>query len=87
MGAWHYMPLHPSIVAAGIIIAGSSCARPCPAPVVHAAQVDEGIVDKAADLDVASVMAMGFPPYRWVVLPFLTSGQLHAMLDAALLQA
>ena len=26
--------------------------------------VAEGIVDKAADLDVASVMAMGFPPYR-----------------------
>eukprot|EP00878_Enallax_costatus_P013083 GHUV01013671.1.p1 GENE.GHUV01013671.1~~GHUV01013671.1.p1 ORF type:complete len:534 (+),score=173.53 GHUV01013671.1:1005-2606(+) len=26
--------------------------------------VDEGIVDKAADLDVATVMAMGFPPYR-----------------------
>ena len=24
----------------------------------------EGIVDKPADLDVASVMAMGFPPYR-----------------------
>jgi hypothetical protein len=22
-------------------------------------------VDKAADLDVATVMAMGFPPYRW----------------------
>lgn len=28
--------------------------------------VAEGIVDKAADLDVATVMAMGFPPYRWV---------------------
>lgn len=26
--------------------------------------VSEGVVDKAADLDVASVMAMGFPPYR-----------------------
>eukprot|EP00775_Hariotina_reticulata_P003942 gene3942-4196_t len=26
--------------------------------------VAEGIVDKAADLDVATVMAMGFPPYR-----------------------
>ncbi len=25
----------------------------------------EGIVDKPADLDVCSVMAMGFPPYRW----------------------
>lgn len=28
--------------------------------------VAEGIVDKAADLDVATVMAMGFPPYRCV---------------------
>jgi enoyl-CoA hydratase/3-hydroxyacyl-CoA dehydrogenase len=28
--------------------------------------VSEGIVDKPADLDVASVMAMGFPPYRCV---------------------
>eukprot|EP00879_Flechtneria_rotunda_P030936 GHRR01033692.1.p1 GENE.GHRR01033692.1~~GHRR01033692.1.p1 ORF type:complete len:189 (-),score=39.02 GHRR01033692.1:116-682(-) len=26
--------------------------------------VAEGIMDKAADLDVATVMAMGFPPYR-----------------------
>lgn len=26
--------------------------------------VAEGIVDKAADLDVATVMAMGFPPFR-----------------------
>eukprot|EP00887_Chlorella_sp_A99_P004050 scaffold11.g4050.t1 len=26
--------------------------------------VDEGIVDKPADLDVATVLAMGFPPYR-----------------------
>jgi enoyl-CoA hydratase/3-hydroxyacyl-CoA dehydrogenase len=26
--------------------------------------IDEGIVDKPADLDVATVMAMGFPPYR-----------------------
>jgi enoyl-CoA hydratase/3-hydroxyacyl-CoA dehydrogenase len=35
-------------------------------PVVNEAcrVVDEGIVDKAADLDVASVMAMGFPAYR-----------------------
>jgi hypothetical protein len=35
------------------------------------AQVDEGIVDKAADLDVASVMAMGFPPYRLVLVTLL----------------
>jgi len=26
--------------------------------------VAEGIVDKPADLDVATVLAMGFPPYR-----------------------
>lgn len=26
--------------------------------------IEEGIVDKPADLDVASVMAMGFPPHR-----------------------
>jgi enoyl-CoA hydratase/3-hydroxyacyl-CoA dehydrogenase len=26
--------------------------------------VDEGVVDKPADLDVATVMSMGFPPYR-----------------------
>ena len=29
--------------------------------------IDEGIVDKPADLDVATVMAMGFPPYRCAV--------------------
>lgn len=28
--------------------------------------IAEGIVDKPADLDVATVLAMGFPPYRWV---------------------
>ena len=28
--------------------------------------VAEGIVDKPADLDVATVLAMGFPPYRSV---------------------
>ena len=28
--------------------------------------IAEGIVDKPDDLDVASVMAMGFPPYRQV---------------------
>ena len=26
--------------------------------------IAEGIVDKPADLDVATVLAMGFPPYR-----------------------
>lgn len=34
----------------------------CPSPPLH--PPPEGIVDKPADLDVASVMAMGFPPYR-----------------------
>lgn len=35
-------------------------------PVVNEAcrVIEEGIVDKPADLDVATVMAMGFPPYR-----------------------
>ena len=28
--------------------------------------VAEGIVDKPADLDVATVLAMGFPPYRCI---------------------
>lgn len=28
----------------------------------------EGIAVKAADLDIASVMGMGFPPYRFVIL-------------------
>ena len=27
--------------------------------------IAESIVDKPADLDVATVMAMGFPAYRW----------------------
>lgn len=52
------------------------CRRPCVClqdiieflffPVVNEGcrVVAEGIVDKAADLDVATVMAMGFPPYR-----------------------
>lgn len=31
--------------------------------------VAEGIVDKAADLDVATVMSMGFPPYRFATPP------------------
>lgn len=35
-------------------------------PVINEAcrVIEEGIVDKPADLDVATVMAMGFPPYR-----------------------
>ncbi len=27
--------------------------------------IAEGIVDKPADLDVATVLSMGFPAYRW----------------------
>ncbi len=32
--------------------------------------IDEGIVDKPSDLDVATVMSMGFPAYRPVNLTF-----------------
>jgi len=39
-------------------------------PVVNEAcrVLGEGIAVKAADLDVSSVMGMGFPPYRFVLL-------------------
>lgn len=39
-------------------------------PVVNEAcrVLAEGIAVKAADLDIASVMGMGFPPYRFVAL-------------------
>ena len=33
--------------------------------------IDEGIVDKPSDLDVATVMSMGFPAYRPVILTTL----------------
>ena len=35
-------------------------------PVVNesARVVEEGVVDKASDLDIACVLSMGFPPYR-----------------------
>lgn len=38
-------------------------------PVVNEAcrVLDEGIVVKAADLDIAAIMGMGFPPYRFVL--------------------
>ena len=29
--------------------------------------IAEGIVDKPADLDVATVLSMGFPAYRWAL--------------------
>ena len=29
--------------------------------------IAEGIVDKPADLDVATVLSMGFPAYRWAI--------------------
>jgi enoyl-CoA hydratase/3-hydroxyacyl-CoA dehydrogenase len=31
--------------------------------------IAEGIVDKPADLDVATVLSMGFPAYRFALLP------------------
>lgn len=39
-------------------------------PVVNEAcrVLAEGIAVKSSDLDIASVMGMGFPPYRWVTL-------------------
>jgi len=39
-------------------------------PVVNEAcrVLDEGIAVKAADLDIAAIMGMGFPPYRFVLL-------------------
>jgi len=41
-------------------------------PVVNEAcrVLGEGIAVKAADLDISSVMGMGFPPYRFVFLLF-----------------
>lgn len=38
-------------------------------PVVNEAcrVLDEGIAVKASDLDIASIMGMGFPPYRFMV--------------------
>ena len=32
--------------------------------------VEEGIVDKPGDLDVAAVLGMGFPPYRGGLIKF-----------------
>ena len=39
-------------------------------PVVNEAcrVLDEGIVVRASDLDIASVLGMSFPSYRWVIL-------------------
>lgn len=39
-------------------------------PVVNEAcrVLDEGIAVKSADLDISSVMGMGFPPYRFVFI-------------------
>lgn len=43
-------------------------------PVVNEAcrVLDEGIAVKASDLDIASVMGMGFPPYRYCSLNCIT---------------
>lgn len=37
--------------------------------------IDEGIVDKPSDLDVATVMSMGFPAYRCVFSAAVTFPQ------------
>ena len=39
--------------------------------------IDEGIVDKPSDLDVATVMSMGFPAYRYE-----TTCSMHATVTA-----
>jgi 3-hydroxyacyl-CoA dehydrogenase len=43
-------------------------------PVVNEAcrVLEEGVVSKASDLDIASVMGMGFPPYRYFCLILIT---------------
>lgn len=66
--------IHQSVAAAGLLKEGQKPPRMTPQeiiefiffPVVNEGcrVVAEGIVDKAADLDVATVMSMGFPPYR-----------------------
>lgn len=40
----------------------------------------EGIAVKAADLDIAGVMGMGFPPYRFVL--FFHNFQVHSLSKA-----
>ena len=53
-------------------------------PVVNEAcrVLAEGIAVKAADLDIASVMGMGFPPYRFVhVLDQSHLLKLHTIVD------
>ena len=37
--------------------------------------IDEGIVDKPSDLDVATVMSMGFPAYRYAFSAAVTFPQ------------
>ena len=51
-------------------LAPSDVALFCFLPVVNEAcrVLAEGIVDKASDADIASVLSMGFPPYRGGVL-------------------
>ena len=43
--------------------------------------VAEGIVDKPADLDVATVLAMGFPPYRSALCIFRRSLSARSILS------
>jgi enoyl-CoA hydratase/3-hydroxyacyl-CoA dehydrogenase len=49
-------------------------------PVVNEASrvLQERIVQSGSDLDIASVLSMGFPPYRWGGCPFDTRDFLHS---------
>ena len=46
--------------------------------------IAEGIVDKPADLDVATVLAMGFPPYRLLPACCQHDGRRRHLIDKML---